>query len=189
MSETKHHRRWMWLLLIAVAYPAFGQKVEVGFDKTIDFSRYKSYTIPKPSMQPTKPVLYSTVMGAIYNALKAKHFEASDSGGDLVLICTGGMEFGTNVAAGAPILPTYSGPPPSANATMWTGSAGPDNLRSAPSVPEGSLMLTFVDPNLHKIIWSGTVTQKLDIEQKNDSLKRVEKAIAKLLSKFPPNNK
>jgi hypothetical protein len=72
---------------------------------------------------------------------------------------------------------------------MWTGSAGPDNLRSAPSVPEGSLMLTFVDPNLHKIIWSGTVTQKLDIEQKNDSLKRVEKAIAKLLSKFPPNNK
>jgi hypothetical protein len=50
-------------------------------------------------------------------------------------------------------------------------------------------MLTFVDPNLHKIIWSGTVTQKLDIEQKNDSLKRVEKAIAKLLSKFPPNNK
>jgi hypothetical protein len=33
------------------------------------------------------------------------------------------------------------------------------------------------------------VSLKLDIEQKNDSLKRVEKAISKLLKKFPPNNK
>jgi hypothetical protein len=190
VSGKKHQRQlWMPLLLIAVAYPAFSQKVAVGYDKTIDFSRYKTYVIPKPSMQPTRPVLYSTVMGAIYNELKAKHFEASDTSGDLILICTGGMELGTNIAAGVPILPTYSGPPPSVNATMWTGAAGPDNLRSAPYVPEGNLMLTFVDPNLHKIVWSGTVTQKLDIEQKNDSLKRVEKAISKLLQKFPPNNK
>ena len=190
MSGKKHQRQlWMPLLLIAVAYPAFSQKVAVGYDKTIDFSRYKTYVIPKPSMQPTRPVLYSTVMGAIYNELKAKHFEASDTSGDLILICTGGMELGTNIAAGVPILPTYSGPPPSVNATMWTGAAGPDNLRSAPYVPEGNLMLTFVDPNLHKIIWSGTVSQKLDMEQKNDSLKRVEKAISKLLKKFPPNNK
>jgi uncharacterized protein DUF4136 len=185
------HRPQLWasLLLIALVNPAVSQKVEVGYDKTIDFSRYKTYTIPKPSMQPTRPLLYSTAMGAIYNELKAKHFAASDSGGDLLLICTGGMEFGSNVAAGAPILPTYSGAPPSINATMWTGAAGPDNLRTAPYVPEGTLMLTFVDPNTHAIVWSGTVSQKLDIEQKNDSLKRVEKGISKLLKKFPPNNK
>ena len=190
MSGKNHHRQlWMSLLLIAVVYPAFGQKVEVGYDKTIDFSRYKSYSIPKPTMQPTKPLLYSTVMGAIYNELKAKHFEASDSGGDLILICTGGMDLGINAAAGTPFLPTYSGAPISINATMWTGAAGPDNLRSAPYVPEGNLMLTFVDLNSHKIVWSGTVSQKLDIEHKNDSLKRVAKAISKLLNKFPPNNK
>ncbi len=188
MSGRKHLRQlWMPLLLIAVVYPALSQKVEVGYDKTIDFSRYKTYTIPKPSMQPTRPLLYSTVMGAIYNELKAKHFEATDSGGDLILICIGGMGFGSNVAAGTPILPTYSGPPLSANATMWTGAAGPDNLQTAPYVPEGNLMLTFVDPNMNKIVWSGTVSQKLDIEQKNDSLKRVEKAVSKLLKKFPPN--
>jgi hypothetical protein len=187
MFGKKHHRRlWISFSLVVCVCPAFSQKVEVGYDKTIDFSRYKSYTVPKPSMQPRRPVLYSTVMGAIYNDLKAKHFQESESGGDLVLICMGGMEFGSNFAAGTPILPTYSGPPPSLNATMWTGAAGPDNLRSAPYVPEGNLMLTFVDPSTHKIVWSGTVTQKLDIEQKNDSLKRVEKAITKLLKKFPP---
>lgn len=178
----------MSLLLITLASPGFSQKVKVGYDKTVDFSRYKTYTIPEPSMQPTRPVLYSTVMGAIYNELKAKHFEASNSGGDLLLICTGGMGFGTNVAAGEPISPTYSGPPPSINATMWTGAAGPADLRTAPYVPEGNLMLTFVDPNTHKIVWSGTVSEQLNIEQKNDSLKRVEKAVSKLLKKFPPTN-
>jgi hypothetical protein len=176
------------LLMIAVVSPAFSQRVKVGYDKTVDFSRYKSYTIPAPSTPPTRPALYSTVMGAIYNELKAKHFEATNSGGDLTLICTGGLEFGINVAAGIPILPTYGGAPLSINATMWTGAAGPDNL-TAPYVPEGNLMLTFVDPSTHTIVWSGTVSQKLDIEQKSDSLKRVGKAISKLLSKFPPKNK
>ena len=64
MCGKKHHRQlWMSLLLIAVVHPAFGQKVEVGYDKIIDFSRYKSYSIPKPTMQPTKPLLYSLRWG------------------------------------------------------------------------------------------------------------------------------
>lgn len=181
-------RLWISAFLIAVVCPAFGQKVKVGYDKTVDFSHYKSYAIPEPSTPPTRPVLYSTVMGAIYNELKAKHFEAVHSGGDLVLICAGGMEFGIGNAAATPILPTYGGAPLSLNATMWTGAAGPTNL-TAIYVPEGNLMLTFVDPNTHTIVWSGTVSEKLDIENKNDSLKRVEKAISKLLKKFPPNKK
>jgi hypothetical protein len=33
------------------------------------------------------------------------------------------------------------------------------------------------------------VTEKLDIDRKTEFLKRVDKAIAKLLSKFPPEKK
>lgn len=181
-------RLWIWLFLITLVCPAFSQAVKIGYDKTVNFSHYKSYTIPEPSTPPTRPALYSTVMGAIYHELKAKHFKALPSGGDLVLICTGGVDFGISTAAGTPILATYGGPPLSINATMWTGAAGPNNL-SAIYVPEGNLMLTFVDPNTRTIVWSGTVSEKLDIERKNDSLKRVEKAISKLLKKFPPKNK
>jgi hypothetical protein len=91
------------------------------------------------------------------------------------------MEFGLNVAASTPILPTY-------DAAMWAGASGPSNLM-APHVPEGTLMLTFVDRLSNKVVWTGTVTEKLDIENKNKSLERAEKSVGKLLKQFPPNKK
>jgi hypothetical protein len=59
----------------------------------------------------------------------------------------------------------------------------------APYVPEGTLALTFVDRASNKVVWCGTVTEKLDIENKKKSLERVDKAIAKLLKQFPPKGK
>jgi hypothetical protein len=38
-------------------------------------------------------------------------------------------------------------------------------------------------------VWSGTVSEKLDIENKKKSLELVDKAIAKLLKQFPPKGK
>ncbi|PYU18296.1 MAG: hypothetical protein DMG30_28460 [Acidobacteria bacterium] len=40
-----------------------------------------------------------------------------------------------------------------------------------------------------KVIWTGTVKEKLDIEKKRKSLELVDKAIAKLLEHFPPKKK
>jgi hypothetical protein len=39
----------------------------------------------------------------------------------------------------------------------------------APYVPEGTLALTFVDRPSNKVVWCGTVTEKLDIENKKKS--------------------
>jgi hypothetical protein len=59
----------------------------------------------------------------------------------------------------------------------------------APYVPEGTLMLNFVERGSNKVIWTGTVTQKLDMENKRKSLDLVDKAITKLLKEFPPKKK
>jgi uncharacterized protein DUF4136 len=167
---------------------AFAQKVKVGYDKGVDFSRYTSYTWAKPTMPPTRPLLYVSLVDSIDYELKAKGLSRMDDKGDLILIPGGGMEFGLNNAVGAPILSTYSGPPPTIDATMWTGAGGPSNLM-APYVPEGTLMLNFVDRGSNKVIWVGTVTQKLEIENKRKSLDLIDKAVTKLLKEFPPKKK
>jgi hypothetical protein len=59
----------------------------------------------------------------------------------------------------------------------------------APYVPEGTLILTLVDHSSNKVVWTGTVTEKLDIEKKDKSLERIDKAIVKLLKQFPPKKK
>ena len=175
-----------YLLVLFLVSTALGQKTKIGYDKSVDFSRYKTFSTLAPETAPTKPLLYSTISNSIYQSLKAKHIQEFESGGDLLLVASGGIGVAQNASGGTPISSTYSGPPLSYDATMWTGAEGPSGGSSV-AVQQGSLTLTFIDPGTHKIVWSGTVIENLDIEQKNDSLKRVDRAVAKLLSKFPPS--
>jgi Domain of unknown function (DUF4136) len=170
------------------AQDVYSQKVKVGYDKGVDFSKFASYTWADPTTPPTRPLLYQVVVSSIDAGLNEKGLNRVNSNGDLVVIPSGGIGFGLNIAAGTPIMSTYSGPPPAMNATMWTGAGGPANLM-APYVGEGTLMLTFVNRATNTVIWNGAVTEKLDMENKNKSLERIENSIVKLLKEFPPKKK
>ena len=177
------------LLVVAVTTTnAVAQKVSVGYDKGAEFSKYASYTWGEPAMPPKRPLLYTMIVGSVDHELEAKGLKRMDSNGDLILIPAGGMEFGLSSAAGTPIMPSYGGAPPAADATMWSGASGPSNLTSS-YVPEGTLVLSFVDRQSNKIIWAGTVRQKLEVENKKRSLELIDKAIAKLLKQYPPQKK
>jgi hypothetical protein len=178
-------RLWFYLFVFALATTAFAEKVKVGYDKSVDFSRYKTYTWTEPAMPPTRPMLYATVVGTVEDELKKKGLQRVDKNGDLILMPAGGIEFGINTAVGTPVLSTYAGAPVSVNATMWTGAVGTENLTSS-YVPQGTLQLQFVDRSNNKIIWNGRVSEKLDIERKQESLDRICKAIAKLIKQYPP---
>ena len=118
-------KRCLCLLIAAIfTTNAFAQKVSVGYDKSADFSKYASYTWAEPSMPPSRPLLYASIVGSIDHELKAKGLARTDSAGDLILIPAGGMEFGLTSVAGTPIMPSYGGPPPAIDATMWSGAGG-----------------------------------------------------------------
>lgn len=175
------------ILTALLVTSAYAQKTTVGYDKSADFSRYKTYTWSEPAMPPSRPLLYASILASVDHLLQSKGLMKVEKDGDMVLVPAGGMEFGLNTAGAAPIIPSYTSQPPSIDSTMWTGS-GSSNLM-APYVPEGTLMLTFVNREGNKVVWSGTVTLKLDMEQKRKSLDLVDKAIAKLLKAFPPDKK
>jgi len=179
---------WSLLLLTASSSVTSAQKVKVGYDKTADFSKYTTYTWAPPGMPPTRPLLYYQVVGTIDEHLKSKGLKRTEQGGDLILVAVGGIEFGVNMPVGTPIVPTYSGLPPSIDSGVWVGASG-FSSGMAPLVPEGTLVLEFVDPHANKVVWGGSVSEKLDSDKKDESLRRVERAIAKLLSKFPPEKK
>jgi hypothetical protein len=174
------------LFLAVIAFAAvdtFAQKVKVGYDKGTDFSRYKTYTWQDPGMPAAWPVLYEAVVARTDVELRSRGLMKVANHGDLALIPSGGVDFGFSGQSGTPYLPTYGGPPPTVNATMWTGANGPSTVGIY--VPEGTLILTFVDRSSNKTVWSGSVKQKLDHEQKHKSLELADKAVIKLLTKFP----
>lgn len=170
---------------MVVCVPAFSQKIKVGYDKSADFSNYKTYTWTDPTMPPLRPNLYHAVVQSVDIDLDSKGLKRVDKGGDLTLVPAGGVEFGIATSATTPVVSSDAGgPPPTIDSTMWTGAEGGGQLMGA--VPEGTLQLQFVDHKANRVVWSGTVSEKLDIEKKQKSLELINKAIIKLLKQFPP---
>jgi hypothetical protein len=172
------------LLVAALATSAPAQKVKVGYDKSVDFSKYKTYTLAEPETPPSRPMLYATVITSIDAEMNSKGFQRVEKNGDLTLKIAGGIGFGIVVSGGPPLTSSNIGPPPAMNATMWTGAGLGQTLQ--PAVPDASLELEFIDRNANQIVWSGTATQALDMERKDKSLDLAIKAVSKLLKPFPP---
>lgn len=124
---------WPCLVLFALSSAAFAQKIKVGYDKSVDFSHYKTYTWAEPSMPPTRPMLYSTVVASVDDNLKNNGLQRVDKNGDLTLNPAGGIEYGISSAAGTPMLATYGGPP-----RLSTQACGP-----AEAEPRTLQVLTF----------------------------------------------
>ena len=161
-------------MVVGLTTSGFTQKTKIGYDKSADFSKYKTYTWAKPDHPIMRPQLFQDVVGTIDQDLKAKGLTRVDANGDLTLSASGGIDFGYNAPPTATMDPV-----------MWQGEYGAPVL-NAPLIAQGSLTLQFVDGG--KMVWNGTVMQKLDPEEKNQALVLAEKAIDKLLKGFPPRH-
>jgi len=173
------------LLVAALAISAPAQKVKVGYNKSVDFSKYKTYTLAEPATPPARPMLYATLVTSIDAEMNSKGFQRVEKNGDLTLQLAGGVDFGISVSGDTPLVSSNNGPPPAINATMWTGAGGAQGALQ-PAIPDASLELEFIDRSANQIVWSGTVTQALDMERKDKSLDLAIKAVTKLLKPFPP---
>jgi Domain of unknown function (DUF4136) len=168
-------RGFLAFVVFSLATAGFAQKIKVGYDKSADFSKYKTYTWAKPAMPITRPLLYQEVVGTIDDELKSKGLRRTDNNGDLTLIAAGGIGFGYNMP-----------PAMEMNVAYWSGEEDPEIL-TAPMVAEGTLILEFVDRGQNKMVWRGTARENLDPEMAK-SLPRIEKAIVKLLKVYPPKS-
>jgi hypothetical protein len=160
---------------------ALAQKVKVGFDKSADFSRYHTYSWPKDAVAPGMAPRRLAVIVEIDYQLKAKGLTRVEENGDLLLNGFGSFEGGLGGGNSGFIFPSYS-TIYSPVMTMWAGSfASPSSL-----VIDGGLALQFIDNSAQKLVWQGAVSQKLDSGKRGENLKQIQKAITKLLEKFPP---
>ena len=164
------------------------QKVKVGFDKSVDFSRYRTYTFPEPNTGTGRPVLYMTVVSTIRSELESKGLVSVDKDGDLTVIAKGGFNYGAGSDAGLTSDSCANCKAPLRDPMEWTGEAAPPGISNTP-LPKGVLALNLVDRANDKLVWSGTVSQKLDPEKKQKSLEKAHNAIKKLLMEFPPKKK
>jgi len=180
--------RKLQLLLVIAALSVtccFAQKVNVGYDKKVDFSKYKSYTLRKPAVAPTRPILYADIVGTIKKALEAKGIANQQQDGDLILIATGSLDYGVGSDSDLLSDSCQNCQAPLVDPQDWTGKV-PASGPSGMAPPKGVLKVTFMDRASNKVVWTGTVAQKLDFTKQDQALQRIDAGINKLLSGFPP---
>jgi hypothetical protein len=183
--------RRLQILLIAVALSApcgFAQKVKVGYDKSVDFSKYKTYTLKLPPAPNSRPLLYASVVGSIRNGIESKGLVGMDKGGDLTVIAGGSLDYGLESGVNPLADTCMNCQAPQVDVLMWAGFMPPPGSAGKPQ-PKGILKLDMVDRATNKEVWSGVVEQKLDAQKPDQSLIKVGAAIDKLLSEFPPKTK
>lgn len=174
------------VLVGAMSIPfGFAQKVKVGYDKSVDFSRYRTYTIQHPAAPSPRPLLYANIVGAIQEELQAKGLAGTENDGDLTLILAGGLDYGLNSVTSVTSDSCANCKAPLLDPKEWTGKTAPPGSSGKP-MPDGMVELNFIDRAANKVVWTGIVTQKLDTGKKEKSLQKISAAIQKLLTEFPP---
>lgn len=170
-----------WLLVIAtlcVAFPAAAVDVNVDYDKSADFSKYKTYARKAMTPAPSS-LVQGRIDDAIDRELAARGWSKVESGADIHVI--------THASVGKETLITadhFGGYGGYRGGRGWGGGWGTTHVNVS-EIGVGTLLVDMVDAGSSQLVWravaSATVTHKAE-----KSEKKITKAAKKMFKDFPP---
>jgi hypothetical protein len=172
-----------YLVVVAIIVWSCGSslKVNTDYDKSTDFSKYKTFGFY--SMENMNKSISELNHNRIINAIKAemikKGYEESASSPDLLVNSTTIFQDRTSVSStntymyGSMYRPYTWGP------GMSTTNYDVRHYK------DGSLIIDIVDGSSKKLLWQGTGNKEIDGPVKDPDT-NIPKAIAAILGEFPP---
>jgi hypothetical protein len=165
--------------LVLLSVPAFAQDVQFDYDRSANFSAYKTYNwIDYKPVAPGDQLLDQDIKRAVDEQLAGKGLRRVESGGDLVVGYQAGVtqekEFDANGMGGW-------GP--------WLGPFGSGNggRVTTSTIEVGKLTIGLFDPAAKQLVWRGAASKTLNISKDPDkNYRNLEKAMAKLFKNYPP---
>ena len=165
-------------MFLLFAYPVFGQKVDVKFDKTVDFSKYKTYFWVK-GMPARNPIINQMITDAIDQQLSARGLTKTDAGGDLQVMFMAAVDLDLQITG---ITWSNVSNPMGSLATVGP----PMNIR------QGTLVVDMTDRKTERYVWRGIAKETLtrapsgDMAKDAQSVEKlVKKAVEKMFNKYP----
>jgi Domain of unknown function (DUF4136) len=166
-------------LLFVAAVPVMAQKVKVDSAKTVDLSKFKTYSWAKGT--PAKnPMVNQLIIDFVEQQLAKKGLTKVESNADLSILfwATSGFDLHVSYADWG-----------------WSPAGGRNvgiPINQAWNVPEGSLEIDVFERESHNLLWRATATDTLkhaptsDVaKDAKDAEKQIKKAIEKMFKKFP----
>jgi hypothetical protein len=161
---------------------AFAAKIKSDFDKTADFSQYKTYAWGENS-KPNRPGAEIVLISAINHELQTLGLHLVDpEQADLIVRYQAAGDADLNFSAA--VDPTYAafGGVPLPGGTVWTsGITAPSSGRF---VRKGALIIDMFDRQQHKLVWSAMATDTVN-DKIEKAITQVSKTIADMFARYP----
>lgn len=171
------------LFLLSAAPSSLAQKVQVGYDKSADFSRFKTYSWIPAETPSTNPLVATMVNLDIDHELAQKGLTKVDHDPDLLVKSYGGGEDVKGGFAANDPGHAATGGAPITTASSWGGSLP---ATPVPQVMHGSITVDLVDARQKQLVWRGTARGKMDYQNHSKLLDQASKAVTAIFKKYPP---
>jgi len=163
------------LALLAVA-PSFAQKVNVDWDRSANFSSFKTYAW-QPSPAPATGLWDQRVIDGVNKQLQAKGFQMVTSNPQMWVVYTAHIKKEQQVVGtGYNMGPSWG----------WGYWGGPTTTTyNTYTYKEGTLVVELADANGHTLLWRGTATDTVQ-NNPDKGIKTLNNAMNKMFKNFPP---
>jgi hypothetical protein len=169
--------------LVLACSTSYAQKITVEYDKTTDFSRYKTYAIDPVNNAP-RPMLRLAIQAAVQDDLGKRGLSKVDSNPDLYVQMYGAIDTDYTTTYFDPVY--GSGIPPS-NTRYEVWYTIPGTVTTV-LIPKGTLMVDVIDANRKRLVWRGMAKQKLS-DSRDKLLDQVNTAVEKMFQQYPAGPK
>lgn len=173
------------VLIAALGVGAHGQKIDVVYDKQLNFAQFKTFAWA-PHGAVAHPLLAANVVGAIEDELKARGLQQvniSQNPG-LVIQVYGSIDQDSTFYSNDPLYNATGGIPPfdpSFSGSLLSGMYGNTTV----TIHKGQLVVDLIDGANKKLVWRGMSQQNLEMHNKNKLIDQVNNAIAKMFKQYP----
>jgi hypothetical protein len=164
------------LVAALFSIPVSAQKVVTDYDHSVNFSRYHTYSWGHVSA--TDPLFESRIREAVDHVLQAKGWQLVQTEGDVMLTAVASKK-------SQPEYTTfYDG---LGGGWRWHGWGTGMATTTVDKIPVGTLVIDIYDCSTRNLVWRGEAEDQLSDKPDKDS-KKLEKAVAKMFAKFPPQS-
>jgi hypothetical protein len=161
-------------LLFATA--SFAQQVKTDYDRSADFSQYKTYSWEK--VQTQDPLLVDRIKEAVNADLATKGLTPVNSGGDIAIVA---IEMTKDRHTLNTFYDGFGG------GWRWGGGFG-NETTTVDDYKVGTLVVDLFDAKTKKVIWRGSASDTLS-DNSGKNIKNLDKGVQKIFDHFPPDVK
>jgi hypothetical protein len=184
-SEKEIHMKFAIRTTVCTAFflvmvgAAFAQKVKTDFDHQANFSQYKTYSWQE--IKPENSLWDSRIKSAVDSQLAAKGWTQVDSGGDVAVVAI------KTTQTQRTLQTFYDGFGGGWGWRRFGGGGFGGSTTTEQDYKVGTLVVDLYDAKTKQLIWRGSAQDTLSDKAANNE-KKLDKGVAKMFKKFPPDS-